>query len=183
MVGQKCLIEWLGQIAPVITQEGWQTSILRQQLGLVKDKTDKSKQVAATHGNDGVALAASHFMRFEKFHTATERGHQWTGRVVITSTAFRVITRPNLFRRQLHFENPLKGGVRKRKGGTVTLWGLRSGDFVEAVKGKTTARGWIGGYSEVNKVVSLYNHNWVRIGQFSIGKVKLIKRSTRLCVA
>jgi hypothetical protein len=183
MAGQKTLIDWLDKVAPTFTQEGWQTSMLRQQLGLAKDKTDKSKQVAATHANDGVALAASHFMQFERFHTASERGHQWVGQVMVTSAPFRVIARPNLFRRQLHFENPLAGGKRKRKGGTVTPWGLRSGDFVEATKGKVTVRGWIGGYSEVNKVVSLYTHNWVRIGQFRIGKVQLIKRSTRLCVA
>jgi hypothetical protein len=183
MVGQKRLIEWLGQLAPVSTQEGWQTSILRQQLGLAKNREDKSAQTPETHSNDGVALASSPLMRFEKFQTAHKRGHRWIGQVRITSAPFRVIARPNLYRRQLHFENPLKGGERKRKGGTVTPWDFRSGDFVKGIKAGKTYRGWIGGFSEVNKVISLYDHNWRRIGQFSVSKVQLIKRSTRLCVA
>jgi hypothetical protein len=108
MVGQKIMLQWLGKIAPTNVQEGWQTSILRQQLGLAKDKKNKDKQTPETHAHDGIALAASNFMKFEKFHTANTRGHHWVGEVIVTSAPFRVIARPNLFRRQLHFENPVK---------------------------------------------------------------------------
>jgi hypothetical protein len=73
--------------------------------------------------------------------------------------------------------------VRKRKGGTITPFGFRSGDFVQAEKAGRVYRGWIGGFREPNKVVSVYDHNWHRLGQFSVGKVQLIKRSTKLCVA
>lgn len=187
MVGQKVMLQWLEKIAPTNTQEGWQTSILRQQLGLAKDKKDKSKQVPQTHAHDGVALAASNFVRFEKFHTASSRGHHWVGEVAVTSAPFRVVARPNILRRQLHFENPVKDvpGNRKRKGGTVTPFGFRSGDLVKAEKAGKSYVGWIGGYTKTEKTknVSVYDHNWHRLGQFSPSKVQLIKRSTRLCVA
>ncbi|WP_414756423.1 RRXRR domain-containing protein [Anabaena sp. CCY 9910] len=186
MVGQKVMLQWLSEIAPTNTQEGWQTSILRQQLGLSKDKKDKSKQTPETHAHDGIALASSNFMRFEKFHATSSRGHRWVGEVAVTPAPFRIISRPNLFRRQLYFENPVKDipGNRKRKGGTITPFGFRSGDLVKADKSGKSYIGWIGGYTQTPKTknVSIYDHNWRRIGQFSLTKVQLIKRSTKLCV-
>jgi len=150
---------------------------------LSKDKTDKSKQCPETHAHDAVALTASHFMQFESFHTANSRGHHWVGAVQLSPAPFRVITRPNLFRRQLHFENFSKGGIRKRKGGTITPWRLRSGDFVKAEKAGKIYFGWIGGYSEVNRVMSIYDHNWRRQGQFSVSKVQLVRKDNGLCIA
>jgi hypothetical protein len=96
----------------------------------------------------------------------------------------RVISRPNLFRRWLHFENLEKGNVRKRKGGTITPFGFRSGDKVKAEKAGVTYVGWIGGYTQTQKTknLSVYDHNWRRIGQFSPKKAELLQRSTRLCV-
>ncbi|MEA5469674.1 RRXRR domain-containing protein [Spirulina sp. 06S082] len=189
MVGQKVMVQWLNQIAPVTTKEGWETSALRKHLGLVKDKTDKSKISPETHANDGIALACYAFVEYRKFIDPIRkiRGGKWFGSVELTDCPFVVIARPKLYRRQLHFENPDSkkpnpSQYRKRKGGTITSYGFRSGDYVEAVKGKKTYRGWIGGYSEANKVVSLYDINWKRIGQFSVSKTRLIKRSTRLLV-
>ena len=95
---------------------------------------------------------------------------------------FKVIARPQLYRRQLHFENSSSGGIRKRKGGTITPFGFRSGDLVTATKGKSTVKGYIGGYSEPNKVVSIYDVNWKRLGQYRISKTNLLKRSNGLCV-
>jgi hypothetical protein len=185
MVGQKVMLEWLEQLRPTTIQEGWQTSILRQQLGLAKDKTDKSAQKPETHAHDGITLAASHFMSFERFHTANTRGHHWVGQITVTTAPFRIISRPNLYRRQLHFENPEVGGTRKRKGGTVTPFGFRSGDKVRAEKAGVIYVGWIGGYTQTTKSknVSVYDHNWKRVGQFAPGKVTLLQRSTRFCVA
>jgi hypothetical protein len=123
-------------------------------------------------------------MSFKRCHTANTRGHRWAGQVAITSAPFRIISRPNLYRRQLHFENPEKGGIRKRKGGTVTPFGLRSGDKVRASKAGVAYVGWIGGYTQTQKTkkLSVYDHNWRRVGQFSPNKVELLQRSTRLCV-
>ena len=183
MVGQKWMLEQLSEIASTYSLEGWKTSILRKHLGLEKNKDDKSVQDVSTHANDGISLAASRFIEYKPFHTANSRGHHWVGSIQVTDAPFKVISRPQLYRRQLHFENPSKGKSRKRKGGTVTPFGFRSGDFVVATKGKKTVKGYIGGYSEVNKVVSVYDHNWKRYGQFSVSKTQLLKRSNGLCVA
>lgn len=207
MVGQSKQLEWLSKLALTTTQEGWQTSILRRELGLAKNKEDKSAQTPKTHANDGLALAASHFVRYEAFHTSSSHGHKWNGRVELTPAPFRVIARPNIYRRQLHFENPVANApnhrslkkdlpsnrrkppdpqtFRKRKGGTVTPFGFRSGDLVRGEKAGKVYTGWIGGYtqSERTKNVSIYDHNWKRIGQFSPTRVQLLQRSTRLCVA
>ena len=107
----------------------------------------------------------------------------WKGSVNITSSVFRVITRPGYFRRALHFDNAEKGGVRKRKGGTVTPFNVRYGDKVMAEKAQKIYIGWVGGFTDAKtKKISVYNHNWKRIGQFSPKKVKLIRRSNKLCV-
>lgn len=96
-----------------------------------------------------------------------------------------MITRPAYFRRALHFDNPSKGGARKRKGGTITPFGFRSGDYVKAEKAGVIYRGWIGGFTDTEKSqkLSVYDLNWKRIGQFSLSKVKLLRRSNKLCIA
>ena len=129
------MLKQLSNIAKTSTLEGWKTSILRKQLGLEKNKDDKSVQDATTHANDAIALSASRFIQYKAFHTANSHGHHWTGSIQLTHAPFKVIARPQLYRRQLHFENQGLDGVRKRKGGTVTPFGFRSGDYVEAVKG------------------------------------------------
>ena len=199
MVGQKYMLSWLAEIAPTYKLEGWKTSVIRKQLGLPKNK-DKSSLDVSAHANDAIAAAASRFMKYKSFHTVNSRGHHWIGSVELSSAPFKVIARPQLYRRQLHFENPGSGGIRKRKGGTITPFGFRSGDYVEAtrrvradrrlrrlgrecVRGKNTVRGYIGGYSEKNKVVSVYEGStWRRIGQFSVSKTQLLRRSNGLCV-
>ena len=199
MVGQRWMLEQLSQITTAHAIEGWKTSILRKQLGLEKNKVDKSVQDVTTHANDAIALGASRFMQYKAFHTANFRGHHWIGSIQLTDAPFKVIARPQLYRRQLHFENPGKGGIRKRKGGTVTPFGFRSGDLVRATKGKLneearrgfpamsksrlTVKGYIGGYSQVNKVISIYDVNWRRIGQFSVSKTQLMRKSNGLCIA
>jgi hypothetical protein len=183
MVGQKWAIEQLSKLAIVKTLFGWQTAQIRRELGLIKSK-DKSSQTPESHAVDGVALAASQFMAYESFSTQREHGHQWAGFIRLTVSAFRIFTRPELYRRQLHFEKPSKGAIRKRKGGTVTPFGFRSGDYVEAQKAGVTVRGWIGGFTDSEKTqkLSVYSAQWKRIGQFTVSKVNLIQRSCGLCV-
>jgi hypothetical protein len=96
-----------------------------------------------------------------------------------------VISRPAFYRRQLHFETVNPGGIRKRKGGTLTPFGFRCGDLVKAEKANSQVMGWIGGFTNTVKTknVSVYDGNWKRIGQYSLSKVNLIRRSTGLCVS
>lgn len=190
MTAQYWCMEQLEHLAPVKKMYGWQpdgngTSQIREYLGLLKDKHNKRSAVPETHAVDGVALAASVFVSYKPFHTQNSRGHEWQCSVTITYSVFRVTTRPEYFRRALHFDNPLKGGTRKRKGGTVTPFGYRAGDYVEAVKAGITYRGWIGGFTHTkrDKKLSIYDANWQRIGQFAISQTRLLRRSNKLCIA
>lgn len=191
-VGQDWAIEQMSQVAPSYQIKGFKTASLRHYLGLEKDKTNKAEAKPETHAVDGVAIACAHFVKFQAWHTAQARGGDWSGAVSVTGAAFKVITRfgavkrgkqYGFYRRQLHFEVPTKGDVRKRKGGTVTPWNFRIGDLVKATKGRATVTGYVGGYSESNKVVSIYDWTWRRVGQFSVSKTNLLRRSNGLCVA
>ncbi|MEC4812531.1 MAG: RRXRR domain-containing protein [Scytonema sp. PMC 1069.18] len=184
-VGQEWFRKPASRIAPVVEVDSRDTGKYRNQLGLVKDKLDKSKQIPETHANDAIALASSAFIEYVKFSTPNTHGHDWVGECKVTPAPFFVITRPKLFRRKLHQENYSKGGVLKRQGGTITPFGFRSGDYVQtSFKGKVI-RGWIGGFTDTPKTknVSIYDHNWSRIGQFNPKNVLLLQRSSRLCVA
>lgn len=190
MTAQYWCVEQLSSIEPVVKRHGWQkdgngTSQIRTHLGLFKDKQNKSNATPETHAVDGIALAASQFVQYRVTHKLSEDSGSWLGAVDVTPAPFFVITRPEYFRRALHFDNADKGGERKRKGGTVTPFGFRCGDFVEGTKAGKVCKGWIGGYTKTEKTnnVSIYDYNWKRIGQFSPNKIKLIRRSNKLCVA
>jgi RRXRR protein len=185
MVGQKVMLNWLSELCPVVTKFGWETSQTRKHLGLIKNKVDKSVQSPETHAVDGIALAATQFVSYQPFYDGKEHGHEWKGDVEITPAPFKVVSRPNLYRRQLHFENPPKGGERKRKGGTVTPFGYRSGDKVQVKTKGQILTGWVGGYTDTDKSkkVSVYDVNWHRLIQAGLNQIKLIRRSTNLCIA
>ncbi|GAB1541390.1 hypothetical protein NUACC21_40610 [Scytonema sp. NUACC21] len=183
-VGQEWFRKEASLLTPVVNVDSGGTEQLRSQFGLVKDKSDKSKQTIETHGNDAIALAANHFVRFVPFHTAKTHGHHWVGECKISPALFIVITCPKLFRRKLHQEEYQKGGILKRQGGTITPFRFRSGDCVRTTQKGQTIVGWIGGFTntKTTKNVSIYDHNWSRIGQFNPKNVELLKRSTKLCV-
>ncbi|MBR8838102.1 MAG: RRXRR domain-containing protein [Stigonema ocellatum SAG 48.90 = DSM 106950] len=184
-VGQEWFRSQASKIAPVVEVDSLSTSKYRDCLGLVKDKKDKSRQAQETHANDAIALAASYFIQYQSFHTNNTHGHEWVGECVCTVTPFIVLTRPKLFRRKLHQENYSKGGILKRQGGTITPFGFRSGDYVQTWRKGEVIRGWIGGWTDTQKQknVSVYDHNWSRIGQFEPKNVRLLQRSSRLCVS
>jgi len=107
MVGQKQMLNWLRELAPVTTHTGWQrdgngTSQLRQWLGLAKDKKNKDQQTPATHAVDGVTLAAFEFTRWREWHSDNAKHGDWSGCVEVTPAPFAIIRRPPISRRQLH---------------------------------------------------------------------------------
>lgn len=199
MNGQLWAIAQMETIAPVFVREGWQkdgngTSQIRKQLELEKDKENKGERSPETHAVDGVALACGYFVQYSRHISANTQGYIWEGDVVVTDSTFKIVTRfgairrgkeYGFFRRQLHFEVPDKSGTRKRKGGTVTPFGFRVGDLVKASKGSEIFVGYVGGFTCTGKSknISIYDHNWKRIGQFTPSQVKLLRRSNGLCVA
>jgi hypothetical protein len=178
MVGQRWMLKQLEQFTLVTTQLGWQTSMIRNELGLVKQKQNKQEAIPATHAVDGVALASSVFRDYKRFISKNAHGYTFQGEVNITSAPFAIIKRPPISRRQLHLMLPAKGGVRRKYGGTTTRHGFRKGDYVEATKASQTFRGWVSG--DTAKQVSVSDSNWKRLGQFTVSKVKLLQRSTGL---
>jgi hypothetical protein len=178
MVAQYWAIEQLEKLLPVVKQEGWQTSNLRQWLGLEKQKTSKGDAIPATHAVDGISLASSQFVRYRLL-----LGKQgwWEGSVNITPAPFAVIRRPPICRRQLHLMVPAIGGIRRKYGGTTTRHGFRKGDYVKAEMAGRVVYGWVSGDTE--RQVSVSDINWKRLGQFSAKKTCLVKRSTGLLVS
>jgi hypothetical protein len=207
MTGQDWAISQMEKIAlrqaqgitPVYVRHGWQkdgngTSQLRTQLGLEKDLVNKSIAKPETHAVDGVTLACAYFIKYVPFTGSNSHGYTHFGSVNVTSSPFKIITRPGavkrgkeygFFRRQLHFEVPDKSGIRKRKGGTITPFGVRVGDLVRAEKAGKVYIGYVGGFTDTQKTkkVSVCDYTWKRIGQFAPSKVELIRRNNGLCVA
>ncbi len=183
-VGQEWFRLQASKIAVVKEVESYDTGKYRDQLGLIKNRKDKSKHCPETHANDAIALASTAFIQYKNFNTANSHGHHWVGQCVVTFAPFIVVTRPKFFRRKLHQENYQKGGVLKRQGGTVTPFNFRCGDYVQTTYKGEKIYGWVGGFTNTNKTknVSIYDHNWSRIGQFNPTNIKLIRRSTKLCV-
>jgi RRXRR protein len=177
MVGQRWMLTELEQFASVVKIAGYETASTRKHLGLVKNKGDKSKSEFNTHAVDGVAIAASAFVEYRKYHTVGEDGANWFGSVLITPAPLFVIRRPPFSRRQLHLMVPAKGGLRRKYGGSTTRHGFRKGDLVSSPQGI----GYVSGDTE--KQISVSDANWKRLGQIVANRVTLIRRSTGLIVA
>lgn len=180
MVGQYWMLAQLEAVLPTYQKYGWETSQIRTQLGLEKQKTYKGDAVPQTHAVDGIALAASQFIEYRQWHTTNTRGTRWEGECVVTPAPFAVIRRPPISRRQLHLMVPAEGGLRRKYGGTTTRHDLRKGDFVRAELAGQVYHGWVSGDTE--RQVSVSDINWKRIAQFTARKVQLLKRSTGLLV-
>lgn len=181
MVGQFWMLAQLEAMRPTYQKYGWETSQIRTQLGLEKQKSHKGDAIPQTHAVDGIALAASQFIEYRQWHTTNAHGANWEGECLVTPAPFVVIRRPPICRRQLHLMVPSIGGVRRKYGGTTTRHGFRKGDFVKAEQAGRVSYGWVSGDTE--RQVSVSDINWKRLAQFTVKKVQLIQRSTGLLVA
>lgn len=180
MVGQYWMLSQLEALHRTYQRYGWETSQIRTQLGVEKQKSHKGDAVPQTHAVDGVALAASQFIEYKSFHTTNTHGHHWVGKCDITNAPFAVIRRPPISRRQLHLMIPALGGLRRKYGGTTTRHGVRKGDFVQAEMSGRISIGWVS--SDTERHISVSDINWKRLGQFTARKVQLLQRSTGLLV-
>jgi len=181
MVGQFWMLSQLEKLRPTEQKYGWETSQVRTQLGLEKQKNHKGDTIPQTHAVDGIALAASQFLTYQQWHTKNAHGANWVGFCRVTPALFFVIRRPPINRRQLHLMVPAIGGIRRKYGGTTTRHGLRKGDLVQAEQASRVSIGWVSG--DTKNQISVSNFGWKRIAQFTASKVHLIQRSTGLLVA
>ena len=108
--------EKLGQLAPVVTLQGYKTKSLRDQLGLKKSSAKLSNHFSA-HCVDSWVLANSAVGGHTRPDNRTEN----------------IISPLQLHRRQLYKLKTLKGGMRRRYGGTRSL-GFKRGSLVKHSK-------------------------------------------------
>lgn len=180
IVGQRQQEKWLNSILPTTTIEGWKTSIIRDKLGLVKNKTNKSIQEPATHAVDGVALACHHFIKY--IEDKVNQCADWFGSVLVTKSQFVIARRPSYSRRQLYQLNPKKHGKYKLHGGSSTLDSFRKGDLVLYTSPTKTVLGYCSGSTAKNRLISISDVNWNVLGKYAITRCKLISRSCGILV-
>ena len=101
----------------LLTLQGWQTQEIRDRLGLKKSSKKQSETFEA-HCVDSWCLA---------HHTVGGDG-------VVDNTSIFCISPISIQRRALHREQPKKGGIRSRYGGTVLANGLIKHTLVKHVK-------------------------------------------------
>jgi hypothetical protein len=177
MCGQNIQLSWLKALLPTEIIEGWKTSILRDKLGLVKNKLDKSVQEPATHAIDGVALACHHFIKY--IEDKVNQCADWFGEVTVTKSQFVVVGRPKYSRRQLHLFQYSKGGeTRRTYGGSRVSEVFRKGDKVFYRNKIKSVIGYCSGLTA--KSLSISDVNWSRIGRFSVLKCQVLSRSCGL---
>lgn len=126
--GQNWLVCQLAEFTQVNLVSGFETSNTRQYLGLAKSK-NKAEQSPDAHANDGVSLAARHFIRYT-VSNLTNSGF-WEGFVNVTSFDFLVVSRLGNRPRKMHDLTVNKGGRRDSYGGFESTHSYRNGDKVE----------------------------------------------------
>jgi hypothetical protein len=123
--GKAWFYDELEAIAPVVKRSGWETKLLRDELGLRKTR-NKTAAVFSAHCVDSWVLANS----LTGGHLEPDN----TGLLVVIPLRFH--------RRQLHRLQPAARGVRKPYGGTHSH-GLKRGGLVRHAKFGLT---YVGGY-------------------------------------
>ena len=127
----------------LLTLQGWETKEIRDRLGL-KKSSNKLSETFEAHCVDSWCLA---------YHTVR-------GEYVVDETGLMCISPIPIARRELHRQNPQKGGKRPRYGGT-TWKGLVKNTLVKHVKHGLTR---ISGFSKETGI-SLYSLEGKRLCQ------------------
>ncbi len=144
-VGKNWILDNLKKIAPLKIIRGYDTARMRTYLGMKKEG-DKTVRSVESHVNDCIAMGAL------MFKSGIETKNRFK---------YDTITRPKYSRRILHLEQPSKGGVRRRYGGTTVEWtNIRKGDYVEATVGKNVFRSYVSGFTTMN------DRNYIYVSDF-----------------
>jgi hypothetical protein len=114
-IGKNWFYTELEKLVKVELKQGYETKEFRDLLGLQKIK-EKTAEVFEAHCVDSWVLASS-----------------WVGGKVPDNKQLLLITSLRLHRRQLHYLQPGKGGIRKRYGSTKSL-GFKRGSLIKHPK-------------------------------------------------
>jgi hypothetical protein len=148
-VGKKWFYEQLGKLGRVETKQGFETFEMRNLSGLKKLK-DKASKSFYSHCVDSWVLANW----FVGGHTKPDLER------------VRCVTPLRFHRRQLHVQNPAKGGIRKPYGGTRSM-GFTRGSLVKHIsKGLT----YVGGTRVGKPACTMFPQagGWVKISSQKI---------------
>jgi len=159
-IGKTMLYEAVESIGELVLFNGWQTASARKKYKIKKTKK-KDAVVPESHANDAVAMLCEIY-----------------DKDIDGKAPFWYWTRPELVRRSLHRDNFQKGGIRPRFGGTSNGNFIRKGDYVEGEKAGKVYRGWVCGLPGKKKIIGVMDVFGKRIGQFVMGKVRLLCRRT-----
>jgi len=157
-IGKSYLYKELEKLADFIKVDGWETGEARERYGIRKT-SDKKALTPESHANDAVAMLSKHY-----------------GKNVDSPTPFFVWSAYNPVRRQLHKQNPRKGGARPAYGGTSGRHGIRKGDSVKAVVKGKMVQGWACSFSDTQ--IGVANFLGKRFAIPRVGNVQLIHRAT-----
>ena len=126
-VGKRKALAEFEALAPVTIVEAFDTAGWRHQFGLAKTPSPSHPPVFEVQTVDAVAMLLG--------VTGCRLG----------MPAFHIFTAVRFVRRQLHKQQPQKGGIRRRYGGTSNGTFFRKGDWVEVVTKFYRIRGWVCG--------------------------------------
>jgi hypothetical protein len=92
--------------------------------------------------------------------------------------AFHIFTAIRFVRRQFHKQQPQKGGIRRRYGGTSSGTFFRKGDWVEVVTKGHRIHGWVCGLpTATTPKVGVAGPDGTRIAQFNPRQARLLARA------
>ena len=123
-IGKTILYNALSSYGSLVKYSGKDTSNFRRYYHIPKTKI-KNQLYRESHANDALAICCGYY-----------------GVKPSNNSHFIALKRYQPIRRSLHLQNPTKGGVRERRGGTVSSYGFRKGDIVEGVYKGQKVIGW-----------------------------------------
>jgi len=160
-IGKTKVYEAARKLARLWLPRGWDTAQARSDYR-IKKCSQKGRLAPESHANDAWAMICWLF---------GEKPENTTGE-------FYIWRRQECSRRQLHLQNPTKGGKRKSYGGTTyPNSDLRKGDVIRYADKST---GYVGGWASSGKVVSLIGSDGKRIRQASTNKIEFLAHAPHI---